>query len=114
MGGGKIAVYMNERSLVISLNLFDLVELSHGLLLQSERRSALSWCACGLIFIHVLEREMGIANTGNHLAYSEMYFWESRFHIHQGNNFLQIQGFQGSGRVASRCEVVGFLQPLGV
>lgn len=46
---------------------------------------------CGLIFIHALEREMGIANTGNHLAHSEMYFWESRFHIHQGSDFLEIQ-----------------------
>lgn len=75
----------------------------------SQCRTALSWCACGLIFIHVLEREMGIANIGNHLAYSEMYFWESRFHIHQGNYFLQIQGFQGSGGVASGCGVVEFL-----
>lgn len=56
-----LAVSMNERSLVIFLKPFDLVELSHGLLLQSERGTALSWCACGLIFIHVLEKEMGIA-----------------------------------------------------
>jgi len=83
--------------------LFDLVELSHGLLLQSESRTALSWPACGLIFVHVLEREMGIANAGNHLAYSETYFWESRVHIHQGKDFLQIQGFQGSGGVAGGC-----------
>lgn len=34
---------------------------------------------------------MGIANTGNHLAHSEMYFWESRFHIHRGRDFLAIQ-----------------------
>lgn len=63
---------------------------------------------CGLIFIHALEREMGIANTGNHLAYSEMYFWESRFHTYQGKDFFQIQGFQGSGGIASGCGVVGF------
>lgn len=46
---------------------------------------------CGLIFIHAFEREMGIANTGNHLAHSEMYFWESGFCIQQGSNFLEIQ-----------------------
>lgn len=34
---------------------------------------------------------MGIANTGNHLAHSEMYFWESRFHIQQESDFLEIQ-----------------------
>lgn len=27
-GGGKVAIYMNERSVVISLDLLDLVELS--------------------------------------------------------------------------------------
>lgn len=55
-GWEMVPGHMNERSLVTSLCLFDLVELSHGLLLQSEGRSALSWCACGLIFIHVPER----------------------------------------------------------
>lgn len=82
--------------------------------MPSGRRTALSWCAGGLIFIHSLEREMGIANAGNHLAYSEMRFWESRFHIHQGNDLLPIQGFQGSGEVAGGCGVVACLQPLGV
>lgn len=33
---------------------------------------------------------MGIANTGNHLAHSEMYFWESRFRIHRGRDLLEI------------------------
>lgn len=56
-----VTVSVNERPLVIPLKLFDLGELSHGLLLQSERGTALSRCACGLIFIHVLKREMGIA-----------------------------------------------------
>lgn len=72
---------------------------------QSERRTALSRSVCGLIFIHALEREMGIANVGNHLAYSKMHFWESRFHVQQGNCFLQVQGFRGRS---------GVFQPLGV
>ena len=45
-GWEMVAVCMNEKSLVTSLNLFDLVELSHGLLLQSECGTALSWCVC--------------------------------------------------------------------
>lgn len=39
---GMVAVYMNERSLVIFLPLFDLVELNRGLLSQSGCGSALS------------------------------------------------------------------------
>lgn len=88
---------MNERSLVASLVYG--VELSHGLPVQSEHRTAPSRCVWGLIFIHALEREMGIANVGNHLAYSEMYSWESRFHVHRGNCFLEVQGFRGSSGV---------------
>lgn len=95
-GWEMVAGHMNERSLVTSLHLFDLVELSRGLLLQSEGRSALSWCARGLIFIPFLRGD-GIANTGNHLARSEMYFWESRFCVHQASDFLQLQGFEESG-----------------
>lgn len=81
--------------------LFDLVELSQRLALMASVE-VLRHGACELIFIHVFEREMEIANAGNHLAYSEMSFWESRLHTQQGTGFLEVQGLLSGKRWGSQ------------